>query len=64
MWVLGSISYTITFIIGFYKWLEPEQPATPQPAGYTFEPDHPPAPEPAAYTPDHQPAPEPAAFTT
>ena len=24
MWVLGSIAYTITFIIGFYKWLEPD----------------------------------------
>ena len=23
MWVPGSIAYTITFIIGFYRWLEP-----------------------------------------
>ena len=27
MWVLGSIAYTITFIIGFYKWLEPDASA-------------------------------------
>jgi putative membrane protein len=27
MWVLGSISYAITFIIGFYKWLEPDTSA-------------------------------------
>jgi len=25
MWVPGSISYTITFLIGFYRWLEPER---------------------------------------
>jgi putative membrane protein len=24
MWVPGSLSYTITFMIGFYRWLEPE----------------------------------------
>ena len=24
MWVPGSIAYTITFMFGFYKWLEPE----------------------------------------
>jgi hypothetical protein len=24
MWVPGSIAYTITFIIGFYRWLEPD----------------------------------------
>lgn len=24
MWVLGSISYTITIIVGIYRWLEPE----------------------------------------
>ena len=28
MWVLGSLAYTITFIIGFYKWLEPGNSAT------------------------------------
>jgi cytochrome c oxidase assembly factor CtaG len=25
MWVPGSISYTIAFMIGFYRWLEPER---------------------------------------
>jgi putative membrane protein len=30
MWVPGSIAYTITFMIGFYRWLEPD--ATPAPA--------------------------------
>jgi cytochrome c oxidase assembly factor CtaG len=24
MWVPGSLAYTITFMIGFYRWLEPE----------------------------------------
>jgi cytochrome c oxidase assembly factor CtaG len=28
MWVLGSVSYTIAMLIGFYRWLEPD---TPQP---------------------------------
>jgi putative membrane protein len=33
MWVPGSISYTIAFLIGFYTWLEPERGARPpQPA--------------------------------
>ena len=25
MWVPGSLAYTITFIIGFYRWLEPDR---------------------------------------
>ena len=25
MWVLGSIAYTITFLAGFYRWLEPDR---------------------------------------
>jgi putative membrane protein len=29
MWVPGSIAYTITFIIGFYRWLEPDRQSTP-----------------------------------
>jgi cytochrome c oxidase assembly factor CtaG len=29
MWVPGSISYTIAFLIGFYRWLEPERGARP-----------------------------------
>jgi cytochrome c oxidase assembly factor CtaG len=29
MWVLGSLSYTITFMIGFYRWLEPDTSAPP-----------------------------------
>ena len=24
MWVPGSLAYTITFMIGFYRWLEPD----------------------------------------
>jgi cytochrome c oxidase assembly factor CtaG len=35
MWVLGSIAYTITFIIGFYKWLEPDKSATQSSAALT-----------------------------
>jgi cytochrome c oxidase assembly factor CtaG len=27
MWVPGSIAYTITFLIGFYRWLEPDRSA-------------------------------------
>lgn len=27
MWVLGSVAYAVTFIIGFYKWLEADRPA-------------------------------------
>ena len=29
MWVPGSITYTIAFLIGFYRWLEPEPGARP-----------------------------------
>ena len=25
MWVPGSLAYTITFMIGFYRWLEPDR---------------------------------------
>ena len=35
MWVLGSLAYTITFIIGFYKWLEPDNSATRSSAALT-----------------------------
>jgi cytochrome c oxidase assembly factor CtaG len=35
MWVLGSIAYTITFIIGFYKWLEPDDSASRTSAALT-----------------------------
>jgi cytochrome c oxidase assembly factor CtaG len=31
MWVPGSISYTITLLIGLYRWLEPEGEARSQP---------------------------------
>jgi cytochrome c oxidase assembly factor CtaG len=24
MWVLGSISFTVAMLVGFYRWLEPE----------------------------------------
>ena len=32
MWVPGSLAYTITFVIGFYRWLEPEHPGGAPPA--------------------------------
>jgi putative membrane protein len=34
MWVPGSIAYTITFLIGFYRWLEPDR----SPAGSSTTP--------------------------
>jgi cytochrome c oxidase assembly factor CtaG len=35
MWVLGSVAYTITFIIGFYKWLEADKSASRPSAAVT-----------------------------
>lgn len=35
MWVPGSIAYTITFIMGLYRWLEPEKTASPTSAAFT-----------------------------
>ena len=35
MWVPGSIAYTITFIIGFYRWLEPDGSPRSAPAAFT-----------------------------
>jgi putative membrane protein len=35
MWVLGSLSYTITFIVGFYRWLEPDNSPSRAPAAFT-----------------------------
>jgi cytochrome c oxidase assembly factor CtaG len=35
MWVPGSIAYTITFILGFYRWLEPDRSTNPAPAAFT-----------------------------
>ena len=35
MWVPGSLAYTITFIIGFYRWLEPDRSPRPAPAAFT-----------------------------
>jgi cytochrome c oxidase assembly factor CtaG len=35
MWVLGSIAYTVTFIIGFYRWLEPDNSASTTSAALT-----------------------------
>ena len=29
MWVIGSIAYTLTFMIGFYRWLDPDKSASP-----------------------------------
>ena len=35
MWVPGSLAYTITFILGFYRWLEPDRTAGRAPAAFT-----------------------------
>jgi cytochrome c oxidase assembly factor CtaG len=35
MWVPGSLAYAITFIIGFYRWLEPDRSAGQAPAAFT-----------------------------
>jgi cytochrome c oxidase assembly factor CtaG len=29
MWVPGSLAYTITMLIGFYRWLEPDRAPRP-----------------------------------
>ena len=54
MWVLGSLSFTIAMLIGFYRWLEPESvsPAIPVPARDSPPPPtYPPEPETAPHTP-------------
>ena len=35
MWVPGSIAYTMVFIIGFYRWLEPDHSPNRSPAAFT-----------------------------
>jgi putative membrane protein len=35
MWVPGSIAYAITFIMGFYRWLEPDRAPTPMSTALT-----------------------------
>jgi putative membrane protein len=35
MWVPGSLAYTVTFLIGFYRWLTPERRDTRAPAALT-----------------------------
>ena len=35
MWVLGSLAYTVTFLVGFYRWLEPDRSAGSPPAPLT-----------------------------
>jgi cytochrome c oxidase assembly factor CtaG len=35
MWVPGSLAYVITFIIGFYRWLEPDHSPASTPAAFT-----------------------------
>ena len=35
MWVPGSLAYTITFIIGFYRWLEPDHSRRPASTAFT-----------------------------
>jgi cytochrome c oxidase assembly factor CtaG len=34
MWVPGSLAYVITFLIGFYRWLEPDRTARPATGAY------------------------------
>jgi len=35
MWVPGSLAYTITFLIGFYRWLEPDRSPGSTSAAFT-----------------------------
>lgn len=35
MWVLGSLSYTITYLAGLYRWLEPDRSTSSPPAALT-----------------------------
>jgi putative membrane protein len=35
MWVPGSVAYAITFIMGFYRWLEPDRASTPMSTAFT-----------------------------
>jgi putative membrane protein len=35
MWVPGSLAYAITFIMGFYRWLEPDRSTRPTSAAFT-----------------------------
>jgi cytochrome c oxidase assembly factor CtaG len=35
MWVPGSAAYAITFILGFYRWLEPDTLPARAPAAFT-----------------------------
>ena len=35
MWVPGSAAYAITFILGFYRWLEPDNSPGRAPAAFT-----------------------------
>ena len=35
MWVPGSLAYTITFLIGFYRWLEPDRSTGSTSAAFT-----------------------------
>jgi cytochrome c oxidase assembly factor CtaG len=55
MWVLGSISYTIAMLVGFYRWLEPDNAAPAAPGlATTGRPPSTPAPEPESLP--HPPA--------
>jgi cytochrome c oxidase assembly factor CtaG len=35
MWVPGSLAYTVTMLIGLYRWLEPDRADTKSPAAFT-----------------------------
>ena len=46
MWVLGSISYGVAMLIGFYKWLEPDSASPAAPVLAVDGPPPPPVPAP------------------
>jgi cytochrome c oxidase assembly factor CtaG len=58
MWVLGSITFTVAMLVGFYRWLEPEEAPPTAPVLATHRPPPPPP------VPEPESAPSPAALTT
>jgi cytochrome c oxidase assembly factor CtaG len=63
MWVLGSLSFGVSILIGFYRWLEPEAtPPTPAVAVPASPP--PPAPPPLPFPEPEGAAHRPPALTT
>jgi hypothetical protein len=58
MWVPGSITFTVAMLVGFYRWLEPEEAPPTAPVLATHRPPPPPP------VPEPESAPSPAALTT